>query len=87
MIFWYDEWLLCLLHCSNLLTEPVCLNDLKTEFLFIALSNDGESQDSRESREMLLREVIFGDTNFHNLKEPLLAGRQQLIHVGCIGEH
>ena len=52
----------------NLLTEPVHLNDLKREFLlFIALSNDGESQ-------AFWGEVVFGDTNFHNLKEPLLPG-------------
>jgi len=41
----------------NLLIEPVHLNDLKREFLlFIALSNDGESQ-------AFLGEVVFGDTN------------------------
>ena len=58
-------------------------SDLKGEFLLLhCLSNDGESQGR-----CLLREVVFGGYKFHNLKEPLLPGRPELIHVGCIGEH
>ena len=68
----------CCDNVFNLLTEPVHLNDLKREFLlFIALSNDGESQ-------AFLGEVVFGDAN---LEEPLLPGETQLIHIGCIGKH
>jgi len=75
---------LCLLHSSNLLTEPVCLNDLKTEFLlFIALSNDGESQ-----ARCFLREVILGiQISIISRNLFFQVDNIQPIHVGCIGEH
>ena len=67
---------LCLWYSWNPLTEPVCLNDLKGEFILLHCTKQWWKGDAFSGKS------FFGDTNFHNPKEPLLPGRPQLIHIG-----